>query len=205
MKKLLILLVMLWCGCSVCAYTPQEAQDKLEEMGRDPRSIKEFIFAIHSDEISIANLFMDAGLINLEDTYFGNTPLTFALSDKKADIAIEIMEHGADFNSKKLGCPIVFLAINYNLDEPAAYMVRNGAYEQLDKNYKKSVLFYAVKNNLTETVSEILKADSNADIKKARFLFRAPLITIAKRHENDEMVEMLTEHLEQFEAAKTKR
>lgn len=202
MKKIMVLAALILTGSSVFAYTPQEAQDKLEEMCRDPHSKKEFIMTIHSNEINIANLFMEAGLIDLEDTYMGNKPLTFALTDKKPEIAINLMKHGADFKSKHLGSPLVFLAVYNQLDEPASYMIQNGAYNELDKNYKKYVLFYAVKNNLTETVSEILKADPDANIKRARLFFRAPLITTARRNENDEMVDMLTEHLNQFEERK---
>lgn len=205
MKKILILFALILTANSVFAYTSQEAQDKLEEICRDPHSKKEFFLTIHSNEINIANLYMEAGLVDLEDTYMGNTPLIFALSDKKPEIAINLMEHGADFKSKKFGAPIIFFAINNKLDEPAAYMIRNGAYETLDKNYKNYVLFYAVKNNLTETVSEILKANPDADIKRARLLFRLPLITTAKRHDNDEMVDMLTEHLIRFEERKAEQ
>lgn len=202
MKKILIIFMLFLLGSNAFAYTQEEARAKLTEMCREPQNKKGLVMAIYSGEKNIADLYMDAGLIDLNDGYMGGNFLINALFYQKPDIAISLMEHGAEFKTKYITRGFLYYAVGYKQDEPAVYMLKHGAYEILEEKYKREILFYAVKNNLTDTVETILSIDPDADIKRSRFLLRAPLITTAKRHENDVMVDMLSEHLQQFEQRK---
>lgn len=97
MKKLFAVLFLLCAlGLQANAYTQQEAIQKLQDMKQDPKSKMLFNYYIQNGKMDLVKLYVEAGQIDLNKKCCGCTHLTHAVFNKNPDIAIYLIEHGAD-------------------------------------------------------------------------------------------------------------
>lgn len=108
-----------------------------------------------------------------------------------------------DINRKHLGMTYLLTAILEHHQSIALLLLKSGADPRINSLQNGKSLFYAVRNNQTLVVREILKYP-DINIKRQRQLFRLPLITTARIHKNGVMEEMLVNYKKQYEATHSK-
>lgn len=97
MKKCLILfIVLLSTNTSVYAYTQREALYYLQRNGIPADSKGAFMTAINQGDTETAKLLIDGKQIDLNERYLGSTYLIQAVYTKNRDIALYLLENGAD-------------------------------------------------------------------------------------------------------------
>lgn len=113
MKKLFAVLFLLCAlGLQANAYTQQEAIQKLQDMRLNPKSVGLFCNFVNRGKFDFVKLYVEAGQIDLNKRYSGSTYLIQAVFTKNPDIAIYLMENGADPEIKtKDGGSALFFAV----------------------------------------------------------------------------------------------
>lgn len=115
MKKLFVVLCLL-CGLGLQAnaYTQQEAIQKLQDMKQNPQSRIWFDYYIQNGVMDLVKLYVEAGQIDLNKKYMGMTYFFHAVYTKNPDIAIYLVEQGADPTIKTSdgGSPLFFAVKN---------------------------------------------------------------------------------------------
>lgn len=120
------------------------------------------------DTITEAKYFIDKG-INVNDfTNQGKTALTFACTTRNLELVKLLVENGANINATDFEgftalMHVVYYNENYGDDKSNIiyYMINNGADFNIRNNYNKTVLDYAIDNNMSQSVKLLM--DHGAD------------------------------------------
>lgn len=113
MKKLLVILgVLVFTGLQTNAYTQQEAINTLNSKRIKPDSQAMLFTAVVNGDIELTKLFIEAKQIDLNKRYMGTTYLVQAVYNKNNEIALLLLENGADPRIKTVdGGSALFYAV----------------------------------------------------------------------------------------------
>ena len=113
MKKLFVILgLFIFTGMAACAYTQQEAITILNGKGLKPDSEAMLFNSVVNGNIELTQLFIDAKQIDLNKRYMGIPYLVQALYNKNNQIALLLLENGADPRIKTVdGGSALFYAV----------------------------------------------------------------------------------------------
>ncbi|MBS6552819.1 MAG: ankyrin repeat domain-containing protein [Clostridium sp.] len=113
MKKILILITAILCiNSSVQAYTQNEALYYLQKSNIPANSKGLLLNSITQGDIETAKLLIDAKQIDLNERYLGSTYLIQAVYSKQDDIALYLLENGANPQIKTVdGGSALFFAV----------------------------------------------------------------------------------------------
>lgn len=127
MKKLFAVLFLLCAlGLQANAYTQQEAIQKLQDMKQDPKSKMLFNYYIQNGKMDLVKLYVEAGQIDINDTYMTVPYIVYSTYSKNPDIAIYLLENGADPSKTSL-----------ERESALFYAVKNGQTEVVRKILEK--------------------------------------------------------------------
>ena len=113
MKKFLVILgLLVFTGHCANAYTQQEAINILKTKKIQPDSQAMLFNAVVNGDIELTKLFIDAKQIDLNKRYMGIPYLVQALYNKNNEIALLLLENGADPKIKTIdGGNALFYAV----------------------------------------------------------------------------------------------
>ncbi len=112
LKKLLILCLILLVGQSANAYSQQEAVVILKTQNIQPDKPSNLMNAVIKGDIQTSKLLVDANLIDLNKRCFGSTFLVQAIYNKQNNIAIMLLDNGANPQIKTIdGGNALFYAV----------------------------------------------------------------------------------------------
>lgn len=140
LKNFLVVLVILTAFISPAkALSPDEASDKLAERLLTASSHQQFMYyLINKKDYETVKLFVEAGKVDLNQTYCGLSPLVYALSYKRPDIALLLLEHGANPKTEKIGgYSALYLAVKYGYTEVVREMLKDP-----NLNIKRERMFF---------------------------------------------------------------
>lgn len=115
--------------------------------------------AAYAGRLDIVQYLVNAGaLINHKDPCFGRTPLHWACMGHQRDVAIYLIEHGADVNcvDRDNVTPILFAAMR-GCDTIVTCLIKNGANPHKVDRLRSSALHYATFHGHPAVVSRLIE------------------------------------------------
>ncbi len=170
MKKILILITAILCiNSSVQAYTQNEALYYLQKSNIPANSKGLLLNSITQGDIETAKLLIDAKQIDLNERYLGSTYLIQAVYSKQDDIALYLLENGANPQIKTVdGGSALFFAVKNGQTKVVEKML-----ETPGINIKRHRMFFrlplkttAKKNGYTEIYNMLDKYQKEYEASK---------------------------------------
>ena len=128
MKKVFISIFVVFCCISrVFALTQDEASDKLAKKGLNADNHAQFMYCIVNEkDYEAVELFAIAQKVDVNQLYFGNSPLVHSLYTKQPEIAMVLLKHGADPKTPRLGAgSALYFAVKYGYTDVVREMLKD--------------------------------------------------------------------------------
>lgn len=115
MKKLFCILCLCLIAVPCYAISQEDSYDLLISRGINPCSDSAFFVAVTQGDYGTAKLFVDAKQVDLNKRYSGIPYLAMSVYKKHPDIAMYLLENGADPNLKSIdGLSALFYAVKHD-------------------------------------------------------------------------------------------